>query len=99
MGIIGASYSDIRQLYEDRCVDYECFQVKHNWIMDDEIFDEVRKDDYINVESSGMFEGTLDSTQTLSEDQLILLPYRVHGYTLRTRFWGQSQAHLYVEYC
>ena len=99
MGFRGASCSDIRELYEDRCLDQKCYRVDHNWIVDDELFDEVRKDHFINVESGGMLEASLDSTQALSEDQLMLLPYRVHGYALRTRFWGQSHAYLYVKGC
>ena len=88
MGIHGAFYSDIRELYEDRCIDQKCSQVNHNCIVDDELFDVLRNEHYINVESNGMLEGTRDSTQALSEDQLILLPFRLYGYTLRHRYWG-----------
>ena len=92
IGIQGPKYSDRRELYEDRCVGAQCFQETHNWIVDDEVFDESRRDHYINVESKQTLQETRHSNQAWTADQLILLPFRVPGFSLRTRRWGQSQS-------
>ena len=92
IGIQGPQISDMRELYEDLCVDAQCFQETHNWIVDDEVLDESRRDHYVNVESKQMLQETRHSNQAWTADQLILLSFRVPGFSLRTRRWGQSQS-------
>lgn len=64
----------------------------HNAVFDDTIFDKLQMDRFLNVESHGMFVESRDGSQTLSKDQLILLPYLVHGFSLRSRNWGLCTA-------
>lgn len=98
IGIESPKWPDIRELYEDRCVDGQCLQEHHNWILDDVVFDEVRRDHYINIESKQILQETQHSSQAWTPDQLILLPFRVPAFSLRTRRWGQSQYFFCLEH-
>lgn len=88
LGIQGNSFADVRELYDDVCSTSKCLQEDHNCILDDTQFDIFRKDKFVNAASSGLLQKTHQSTQNLSEDQLILLPYCIHGFSLRNRKWG-----------
>lgn len=62
----------------------------HNSIVDDTEFDKLQMDRFLNIESHGIFLESRGVSQLLTEDQLILLPYCVHGFSLRSRKWGMS---------
>ena len=47
-------------------------------------------DRFLGTESHGMFLESRGVSQNLTEEQLILLPFRVHGFSLRSRNWGMS---------
>lgn len=80
--------SDCRETYEDRCLEDGCLQLFHNRIINDTIFDDFRTDNFVNTEAEGLLLESSYIDQPLSEDQLILLPYGVHGFSLRSRRWG-----------
>ena len=90
IGLQGAAMADERETYEDLCpsADKLCMDLSHNGLVDDAVFDKLRMDRFLNYESQGMFTESRGSTQTLSSDQLLLLPCRVHGFSLRSRKWG-----------
>ena len=67
-----------------------CLHLDHNALIDDTDFDKLQMDKFLNLESHGMFLESRGVSQILTEDQLILLPYRVHGFSLRSRKWGMS---------
>ena len=95
IGPQGATKADEREVYEDSCsaeVKNPCLQIGHNALVDDTDFDKLRMDMFLNVESHGMFLESQGVSRVLTEDQLILLPYRVHGFSLRSRKWGMSTA-------
>lgn len=82
-------------MYEDICsaeVKNPCLQIDHNGLVVDTLFDKLRMDRFLNVESHGMFLESRGVSHNLTEDQLILLPYRVNGFSLRSRKWGMSTA-------
>lgn len=89
IGLKGATRADEREVYEDRCASDEdqCLKVDHNSLVDDTKFDKLQMDRFLNVESHGMFLESRGVSQVLSEDQMILLPYRVQGFSLRSRKW------------
>ena len=62
----------------------------HNSLIDDTEFDKLQMDRFLNVDSRGMFLESRGISRVPTEDQLILLPYRVHGFSLRSRQWGMS---------
>lgn len=81
--------ADLRETYEDQCEeDVPCMRWDHNALYDDTFLDKSEMDRFLNVESHGIFGESREGSQTLSKDQLILLPYRVHGFSLRSRNWG-----------
>lgn len=84
--------ADEREVYEDRCPadTDQCLKMDHNNLVVDTEFDKTQMDRFLNVESHRMFLESRRVSQTLTEDQLILLPYRVHGFSLRSRNWGVS---------
>lgn len=89
IGLQGATRADEREVYEDRCpaeLD-PCLRMDHNSLVNDTEFDKLQMDRFLNVESNGRFLDSRSVSQILSEDQLILLPYRVHGFSLRSRKW------------
>ncbi|KAL8758367.1 MAG: hypothetical protein Q9199_001542 [Rusavskia elegans] len=88
LGIREFEHPDIRELYEDACTGNECFRLSHNRICDDTQLDNFLSDAFINAEINGLLHESPYDSQALSEDQLILLPYRVQGYSLRSRIWG-----------
>ena len=92
IGLQGPTMADARELYEDRCPakGYQCMEQSHNSLLDDTVFDKLQMDRFLNVESRGMFLESRGMSPVLTEDQLILLPYRVHGFSLRSRQWGLS---------
>lgn len=93
IGLQGATRADEREVYEDRCPADEgdqCLKLDHNNLVVDTEFDKMQMDRFLNVESRGMFLESRGVAQALTEDQLILLPYRVHGFSLRSRHWGMS---------
>ena len=47
-------------------------------------------DRFLNAESRGIFLESHGISERLTEDQLILLPFRVHGFSLRSRKWSMS---------
>ena len=82
-------------MYQDRCpADEEettqCGKLDHNGLVDDTEFDRREMDRFLNVESRGIFLESRGDSQILTEDQLILLPYRVQGFSLRSRKWRMS---------
>lgn len=79
-------------MYEDNCPanEKQCLHISDNSLVDDREFDKLQMDRFLNVDSRGMFLESRGSSQTLTKDQLILLPYRVHGFSLRSRKWGMS---------
>lgn len=90
IGLQGATRADEREVYEDRCPANEgdqCLKLDHNNLVVDTEFDKMQMDRFLNVESRGMFLESRGVAQALTEDQLILLPYRVHGFSLRSRHW------------
>ncbi len=90
--ILHATRADERELYEDECAanGEQCLRRSHNGLLDDTEFDKLQMDKFLAVDSHGMFLESRGISQTLNEDQLILLPYRVHGFSLRSRKWGTS---------
>ena len=92
IGPQGATTADYREVYEDYCPVHkiQCLRTDHNNLVDDTEFDKLRMDRFLNNESHGIFLESRTVSQTLTEDQLILLPYRVHGFSLRSRKWGMS---------
>ena len=95
IGIQGATRADVREVYQDRCPPdsediTQCGKLDHNGLVDDTEFDKRQMDRFLNVESRGIFLESRGDSQILSEDQLILLPYRVQGFSLRSRKWGIS---------
>lgn len=91
LGIRDFMHPDCRELYEDECIGKECFRLPHNRICDDTALDNFLSDAFINAETNGLLHEISNDSQALSEDQLILLPYRVQGYSLRSRNWGPSK--------
>ncbi|KAI4261055.1 MAG: hypothetical protein L6R42_003740, partial [Xanthoria sp. 1 TBL-2021] len=87
LGIKDFVHPDCRELYEDGCVGKECFNLAHNRISDDTALDDFLSVAFINDETNGLLHQSAYDSQALSEDQLILLPYRVQGYSLRSRNW------------
>ena len=95
LGPQGATRADEREVYEDRCsadMKDQCLRMEHNHLVDDTNYDKLQMDRFLNVESRGMFLESRGGSQILTEDQLILLPSRVHGFSLRSRKWGMSTA-------
>lgn len=92
IGLQGATRADEREIYEDRCTLDEglCLRNDHNALVDDTIFDKLQMDRFLNVESHGMFLESRGESQILNEDQMVLLPFRVHGFSLRSRKWRMS---------
>ena len=92
IGLQGPTRADARELYEDHCAanGYQCLEQTHNSLVDDTEFDKLQMDRFLNVESRGKFLESREISPVLTEDQLILLPYRVHGFSLRSRQWGMS---------
>ena len=92
IGLQGPTRADARELYEDLCPanGHQCMEEDHNSLIDDTEFDKLQMDRFLNVESRGMFLESRGISPVLTEDQLILLPYRVHGFSLRNRQWGMS---------
>ena len=98
LGIQGATRADVRELYEQRRsreTDEEEEEdqredLGHSGLVDDTEFDRRQMDRFLNVESRGKFLESRADSQTLTEDQLILLPYRVQGFSLRSRKWRMS---------
>ena len=92
IGLQEPTRADARELYEDTCPahSYQCMDQNHNSLVDDTDFDKLQMDRFLNVESRGMFLESRGTSPVLTEDQLILLPYRVHGFSLRNRQWGLS---------
>lgn len=94
IGIQGATRADVREVYQDRCPPDEeltqCGKLDHNGLVDDTEFDRLQMDRFLNVESHGIFLESRGDSQILTEDQLILLPYRVQGFSLRSRKWRMS---------
>ena len=90
IGLQGPTRADARELYEDWCPanSVQCMQQHHNSLVDDTEFDKLQMDRFLNIESRGMFLESRGMSPVLTEDQLILLPYRVHGFSLRSRHWG-----------
>ncbi|KAI4262402.1 MAG: hypothetical protein L6R42_002424, partial [Xanthoria sp. 1 TBL-2021] len=84
LGIRDFVHPDCRELYEDACTGNECFRLSHNPICDDTQLDNFLSDAIINAETNGLLHESPYDSQALSEDQLILLPYRVQGYSLRS---------------
>ena len=81
-------------MYQDRCPadeeETQCEKLAHNGLVDDTEFDRRQMDRFLNVESRGIFLESRGDSQILTEDQLILLPYRVQGFSLRSRKWRMS---------
>ena len=92
IGLQGATRADARETYEDYCPanQHQCLQITDNSLLDDTEFDKLQMDRFLNVRSRGMFLESRANSQILTEDQLILLPYHVHGFSLRSRKWGMS---------
>lgn len=90
LGLAESSLSDCREMYGDRCTEDECLKLRHNRIADDTKLDDFRTDTYVNAEAEGLLLEGSYADQPLSEDQLILLPHGVHGFSLRSRRWGLS---------
>ena len=95
IGIQGATRADVREVYQDRCLADEeettqCGKLDHNSLVDDTEFDRRQMDRFLNAESREIFLEPRDDSQILTEDQLILLPYRVQGFSLRSRKWRMS---------
>jgi len=88
LGLKESSLSDCREIYEDRCLEGECFELDHNWILDDTKIDDFRIDIFVNAEAEELLLESSYANQALSEDQLILLSYGVYGFSLRSRSWG-----------
>ena len=100
MGIEVSSYPDPREIYEDKCSDKKCNTWAHNAIRVDTTFDDLRSENFTNSDSNGMLLEKSHKALPLSEDQLILLPYRVHGFSLRSRNWGLwASPSLYFKAC
>ena len=104
IGIQGATRADVREVYQDRCpVDEEettqCGKLDHNSLIDDTELDRREMDRFLNVESRGIFLESSGDSQILTEDQLILLPYRVQGFSLRSRKWRMSRRHQPIPFC
>ena len=97
LGIRGNSSADGRELYDDICSAKRCMLEDHNCILDDTKFDILRRDRFVNAASSEFLHKTHQSTENLSEVQLILLPYCVHGFSLRNRKWGSLFCHTQVQ--
>lgn len=92
IGLRGGSWADEREVYEDRCPAEikPCLRMDHNSLVDDTEFDKLQMERFLNVEAHGMFFESRGGSQILTEDQLILLPYRVQGFSLRSRKWRMS---------
>ena len=92
IGLQGPTRADARELYEDWCPANgpQCMEQLHNSLVDDTEVDKLQMDRFLNVESRGMFLESRGVSPVLTEDQLILLPYRVQGFSLRSRQWGMS---------
>lgn len=92
IGIQGPTRTDIREVYEDydQTRKFLGFETDRNSLIDDTEFDRLQMDRFLNFESRGMFRESRGVLQVLTNDQLILLPCRVHGFSLRSRKWGRS---------
>ena len=91
IGLQGPTRADARELYEDRCpTNIQCRDENHNSLVDDTEFDKLQMDRFLNAESRGIFLESRGMSPVLTEDQLILLAYRVQGFSLRSRHWGMS---------
>ena len=92
IGLQGATRADEREVYEDRCPEEvkACLRWDHNSLIDDTEFDKLQMDRFLNVQAHGMFLESRGVSQILTDDQLVLLPYRVQGFSLRSRKWRTS---------
>lgn len=88
IGLQGPTLADVRECYEDSCGVSGCIDFSHNDILNDTKFDRIQMDKFVNVESHGILRETQSSAGIISNEQLILLPYQVHGFSLRSRNWG-----------
>ena len=91
LGLDGKAWPDVRETYEDRCNGDECMLWCHNRILNDTILDIDRSRRFVNAETDGLLLENAYREKALSEDQLILLPYCVHGFSLRSRKWGTME--------
>lgn len=89
IGIQGATRTDIREVYEDydQTRTFLGLETDRSSVIDDTEFDRLQM---VNFESRGMFRESRGILQVLTNDQLIILPCRVHGFSLRSRKWGRS---------
>ncbi|KAL8980795.1 MAG: hypothetical protein Q9205_004224 [Flavoplaca limonia] len=87
LGIEEFKRSDYRELYENGCPSKEICTPWHNRICDDTVLDNYLSEVFITSETNGVLGQSSYDSQPLSEDQLILLPYRVHAFSLRSRKW------------
>ena len=90
LGIEEFKRSDYRELYENGCAPKENCAIWHNRICDDTVLDNYLSEVFITSEINGGLGQSSYDSQSLSEDQLMLLPYRVHAFSLRSRKWGAS---------
>ena len=99
IGLRGVTKADEREVYQDRCTPdgaRQCLRWDHNALIDDTEFDKRQTDRFLNVGSHGMFLESRGGPQTLNDDQLLLLPFRVQGFSLRTRKWGASKINISI---
>ena len=90
LGIEEFKRSDYRELYENGGSPKVDSIPWFNRICDDTILDNYLSEVFITSETNGVLGQSSYDSQPLSEDQLILLPYQVHAFSLRSRKWGAS---------
>ena len=88
IGLQGPTEADPRELFESLCGLHDCTQAECNQLNDDTELDKALMNDFINDESVSFLKEVYAGASVLDEEQLILLPYCVHAFSLRNRNWG-----------
>lgn len=106
LGLKAHSSSDCRETFEDLCTEGECLRLNDSRVLDDSDLDNSRTDIFVNAKADGLLLEGSYKNQPLSEEQLILLPCGVPGFSLRSRAWGsihpwpcQANADVLVQSC
>lgn len=68
----------------------EC-DLYHNQIFNDTLLDDFLSDSFLNAETNGLLHIGPYDEYAFSKDQPILLPHRVHVFSLKSRRWGPSK--------
>lgn len=94
LGIREFAKTEYRETFEDLCKDDvdQCLNVNHSRISDDTKLDDYLSLIFLNDEGKGLLLGGPYKIQALSEDQLLLLPYCVPAFSLKSRTFSMTKS-------